>query len=271
MKFSVVLLVGLLLAGCGQSINKVLKNPDKYYKLRIAEQYYAKKKFIQAQQVYEDIMPLFRGEKEFEDIYYKYAYTAYNQKDYLNAENLFKGYLEIYANSPRAEEVDYMRSYTFYKQSPKAALDQTATMKAIGMFQTFINTHPGSARNKEATVIMDELRQKLEVKDMKAARLYYDLGQYRAAAVAYNTLLNQYADTEKADEYKLMAIKSYFRFAEMSVEEKKAERFEKVVEEAADFMDRFPESPLTKEVQEFVTLSQNNLKIYSNEPVKKTT
>ena len=271
MKSYIVLLVGLLLAGCGQSINKVLKNPDKYYKLRMAEQYYAKKKFIQAQQVYEDIMPLFRGEKEFEDIYYKYAYTAYNQKDYLNAENLFKGYLEIYANSPRAEEVDYMRSYTFYKQSPKAALDQTATMKAIGMFQTFINTHPGSARNKEATVIMDELRQKLEVKDMKAARLYYDLGQYRAAAVAYNTLLNQYADTEKADEYKLMAIKSYFRFAEMSVEEKKAERFEKVVEEAADFMDRFPESPLTKEVQEFVTLSQNNLKIYSNEPVKKTT
>lgn len=270
MKFFFLLAALLFLAGCGQSINKVLKSPDKYYKLRMAEQYYAKKKYIQAQQVYEDIMPLFRGEKEFEDIYYKYAYTAYNQKDYLNAENLFKGYLETYANGPRAEEVDYMRSYAYYKQSPKAALDQTATMKAIGMFQTFINTHPGSVRNKEATAIMDELRVKLEVKDMKAAQLYYDLGQFRAAAVAFNTLLNQYADTPKADEYKLMAIKSYFRFAELSVEEKKAERFEKVIEEAADFMDRFPDSPLVKEVQDFVTSSQNNLKIYSNEPAKTT-
>lgn len=270
MKFSAALLFILLLAGCS-SINKVLKNPDPHYKLRMAEQYYAKKKYLQAQQVYEDILPSFRGQPEFEDIYYKYAYTAYNQKDYLNAENLFKGYLEIYSSSPRAEEVDYMRSYTFYKQSPKPALDQTATLKAIGMFQTFINTHPGSARNKEATTIIDALRQKLETKDRKSAQLYYDLGQFRAAAVAFNTMLNEYADTENADQYKLMAVKSYFRFAELSVEEKKAERFEKVIQEANDFMDRFPDSPLAKEVQQFVTSSQNNLKIYSNEPVKTTT
>ncbi|MGZ8517577.1 MAG: outer membrane protein assembly factor BamD [Chitinophagaceae bacterium] len=270
MKFSVAVLAFLLLIGC-QPINKILKSNDKYYKLRMAEQFFAKKKYNQAQLIYEDIMPSFRGEKEFEDIFYKYAYTADYQKDYMNAENLFKSYLEVYPNGTRSEEVDYMRAYTYFKQSPKAALDQTATMKAIGMLQTFINTHPGSARNKEATAIIDELRLKLETKDMKAAQLYYDIGQFRAAAVAFNTMLNQYADTERADQYKLMAVKSYFRFAEMSIEEKKAERFEKVIEEANDFMDRFPESPLAKEVQEFVTQSKNNLKIYTNEPSKTTT
>lgn len=259
-----------LVAGCS-SLNKVLKNPDPQYKLRMAEQFYAKKKYVQAQQVYEDILPFFRGQPEFEDIFYKYAYTAYYQKDYMNAENLFKNYLEVYPNGTRSEEIDYMRSYTFYKQSPKAELDQTATLKAIGMFQTFINTHPGSSKNKDATEIIDALRQKLEVKDRKAAQLYYDIGQFRAAAVAFNTMLNQYADTENADQYKLMAIKSYFRFAEMSVEEKKAERFEKVIEEANDFMDRFPQSPLAKEVQAYVTQSQNNLKIYTNEPAKTST
>ena len=270
MKFSVAFIAVLLLVGC-QPVNKILKSDDKQYKRRMAEEYFAKKKYTQAQLIYEDIMPLFRGEPEFEDIFYKYAYTAYYQKDYLNAENLFKSYLEVYPNGPRSEEVDYMRAYAFYKQSPKAALDQSTTMKAIGMLQTFINTHPGSARNKEATTIIDELRQKLETKDMKAAQLYYDIGQYRAAAVAFNTMLNQYADTEKADHYKLMAVKSYFRFAELSVEDKKAERFEKVIEEANDFMDRFPDSPLAKEVQEFVNQSKNNLKIYTNEPAKTTT
>lgn len=271
MKFSAALLFGLvLLAGC-QSINKVLKNPDPHYKLRMAEQYYANKKYNLAQQVFEDIMPAFRGQPEFEDIYYKYAYTAYYQKDYLNAENLFKGYLEVFSTSPRAEEIDFMRAYAFYKQSPKPALDQTTTRKAIGMFQIFINTHPGSARNKEANDLIDQLRQKLETKDRKAAQLYFDLGQFRAAAVAYNTMLNDYAESEMAPEYKLMAIKSYFRFAENSVEEKKAERYEQVIEEAADFMDRFPESPLVKEVQDFVSKSQNNLKIYTNEPVKTST
>jgi len=270
MKFSAVFFFCILLVSCN-GINKVLKSKDPNYKLKMAEQYYAKKKYNYAQQLYEDVMPNFRGSPEFEDIYYKYAYCAYYQKDYLNAENLFKTFLEIYPNSSRAEEIDYMRAYSFYKQSPKPELDQTNTIKTIGMMQTFINTHPGSARNKEATEIIDLSRHKLESKDANSAQLYYDLGQYRAAAVTYTSVLNGYPESGKAEEYKLMIIKSYFRYAELSVEEKKAERFEKVIEECNDFRDRFPQSELGKTVQDYLNQSQNNLKIYSNESVKKTT
>ncbi|SHF88904.1 outer membrane protein assembly factor BamD [Flavisolibacter ginsengisoli] len=270
MKFIGVLALAVLMVSCG-GFNKVLKNKDPHYKLRMAEQYYAKKKYNYAQQLYEDIMPYFRGGPEFEDIYYKYAYTGYYQGDYLNAENLFKTFLEIYPNSSRAEEIDYMRAYTFYKQSPKPSLDQTNTIKAMGMMQTFINTHPGSARNKEAAEIINICRQKLEIKDHNAAQLYYDLGQFRAAAVAFNTLLNSYPESNKSDEYKMMAIKSYFRFAELSIEDKRAERFEKVIEECNEFIDRFPQSPLSPQVQEYLTQSQNNLKLYTNEPAKTST
>lgn len=270
MKFLPVVLLSLLIVSC-QSVNKVLKNPDPHYKLRMAEQYYAKKQYGQAQIIFEDIMPYFRGTPEFENIYYKYAYTAYYQKDYLNAENLFKNYLEIFPKSPRSEEMEYMRAYTFYRQSPKSMLDQTATRDAIGAMQTFINTHPGSERNKEATAIIDELRAKLEKKDKDAAQLYFDLGQFRAAATAFNTVLNTYPESDQAEFYKLMAIRSYFRYAELSVEEKRAERFETVVEECNDFIDRFPDSALTGEVEKLLSQSQDNLKIYTNEPSKTTT
>jgi outer membrane protein assembly factor BamD len=269
MKFLAVIFLSIFLFGCN-GFNKVLKSKDHEYKLKMAEQYYAKKKYNFAQQLYEDVMPFYRGTPEFEDIYYKYAYTAYYQKDYLNAENLFKTFLEIYPNSTKAEEVDYMRAYTFYKQSPKPELDQTNTIKAMGMMQTFINTHPGSPRNKEAAEIIEICRQKLEIKDHNAAQLYFDIGQYRAAAVAFNTLLNNFPDSEKADQFKIMAIKSYFEFAQMSVEEKKAERFEKVIEECNEFIDRFPESQFSKEVEQYLTQSQNNLKTFANEPAKKT-
>src|SRR5687768_16718835 len=270
MKFFSILLFSFFLFSCS-NINKVMKSKDPHYKLRMAEQYYAKKKYTYAQQLYEDVIPYFKGQQEFEDIYYKYAYTAYYQKDYLNAENLFKTYLEVFPNSSRAEEIDFMRAYTFYKQSPKAELDQSNTIKAMGMMQTFINTHPGSTRIKEANEIIDLSRKKLELKDHKAAQLYYDIGQFRAAAVSFNTLLNTYPDSPKSDEYKLMTIKAYFRFAEMSIEEKKAERFEKVIEECNDFTDRFPQSELAKEVAHILILSQNNLKNISNEPSKTTT
>jgi len=269
MKFLPVVILSFFLFSCA-GFGKVLKSKDPAYKLKMAEQYYVKKKWNYAQQLYEDIMPYYRGTPEFEDIYYKYAYCAYNQADYMNAENLFKTFLEIYPNSKKAEEMDYMRAYTFYKQSPKPQLDQTNTLKTIGMMQMFINTHPGSARNKEAAEIIEASRQKLEIKDQKAAQLYFDIGQFRAAAVAFNALLNSFPDSQKADEYKLMAIKSYFRFAELSVEEKKAERFEKVIEECNEFNERFPGSPFAKQVEDFLNQSQNNLKTYTNEPAKKT-
>jgi outer membrane protein assembly factor BamD len=128
------------------------------------------------------------------------------------------------------------------------------------MMQIFINTHPGSTRNKEATEIIDICRNKLEIKDFKAAQLYYDMGQFRAAGVAFTTLLDTYPESQKADEYMLMVIRSYYRFAELSVEEKKVERFEQVITECNDFIDRFPESKLKKDVDQFLSLSQKNIK-----------
>jgi outer membrane protein assembly factor BamD len=260
----------ILLSSC-HGINKTLKNPDPNYKLRMAEQYYVKKKYNFAQQLFEDIMPYFKTGKEFEDIYYKYAYCAYYQHDFTNAENLYKTFLEIFPNSSKSEEMDFMRAYCYYKQSPKSELDQTNTIKAMGMLQIFVNTHPGSQRSKEAADIIQICREKLERKDYLSAQLYFDIGQFRAAGVAFASLLNSYPESQKGDEYKYMMIKSYYRFAEMSIEDKKAERFEQVITECNDFVDRYPESKLIKEVQNYLNLSQTNIKNLANEQTKTST
>ncbi len=268
MRFAPLLIAIFFLGSCSKSINKILKNPDPEFKLRMAEKYFVQKKYNKAQVLYEDVMPFYKTRSEFQDIYYKYAYCAYNQADYMNAENLFKSFLEIFPNSPKAEEMDYMRAYSFFKQSPKPELDQTNTLKTIGMMQVFINTHPGSERNKEAFGIIDICRAKLETKDYKSAKLYYDMGQFRAAGVSFTALLSSYPESLKGDEYKLMIIKSYFHYAELSVEEKKAERFEQVIEEYQDFVDRFPDSKLRKEAEDLKNLSQTNIKNLTNEQVK---
>jgi outer membrane protein assembly factor BamD len=245
--------------------SKIEKSKDIDYKLSKADEYYANKKYRYAQQLYEELFPAFKGSQKFEDLYYKYAYCFYNDGMYKDAENLFKGYLETFPNSPKAEEVDYMRGYCYYKQSPKLELEQVNTIKAMNMMQSFINTHPGSARIKDANDVIDKSRQKLELKDARAAQLYYNLTQYRAAALAYAGLLNSYPESVKGEEYKLMVVKSYYLFAKMSYEVKQIERYEKVTTEYEDFIDRYPNSKLLKEAQEYSNLSKNHIKDIQNE------
>ena len=259
-----VLLSLFLVSSCNK-FSKIQRSKDYEYKLAKAEEYFAKKKYRSAQQLFEELFPVFKGTQKFEDLYYKYAYCFYYKDLYRDAENLFKGYLEVFPNSSKAEEVDYMRAYCFYKQSPKLELEQVNTVKAMGMMQTFINTHPESARIKEATEIIDKSRAKLELKEFRGAELYYNLGEFRAAAIAFGDLLNSYPESLSGDSYKLMVVKSYYRFAKMSVAEKQEERFEKVITEYQDFLDRFPESALLNDAVKYVELSNNQIKAIKNE------
>ena len=248
-----------LISSCN-NYNNVTKSNDYEYKLKMADEYYSKGKYKIAQELYEELFPVFKGTIKFEELYYKDAYCFYHMKQYADAENLFKGFLEVFPNSTKAEEVDYMRAYCFYKQSPKLELEQVNTIRAMGMMQTFINTHPGSERNKDASDIIDKCRAKLEQKEHRAAELYYNMGQFRAAAIAYTTLINNYPESMQGEEYMLKAVKSYYRFAKLSIIDKQVERFEKVIDEYQYFVDRYPESKLLKEAESFSNQSKNNIK-----------
>ncbi|MEO6584364.1 MAG: outer membrane protein assembly factor BamD [Ferruginibacter sp.] len=268
MKIAITIFTAVLLlftsASCSK-FSKVQKSKDYEYKLVKANEFYGKGKYRYAQQLFEELFPVYKGNQKFEDIYYKYAYSFYYLKMYRDAENLFKGYLEVFPNSSRAEEVDYMRAYCFYKQSPKLELEQVNTLKAMGMMQTFISTHPGSERIKDATAIIDQSRAKLEAKESRGAQLYYNLGQYRAAAIAFTNLMNNYPESVTGEDYKLMVVKSYYRFAKLSIIEKQVERYEKVISEFEDFTDRYPESKFLKEAESYKTLSQTHIKDLQNE------
>jgi outer membrane protein assembly factor BamD len=247
----------------------VLKSKDNEYKYKMAEQYYANKKYSFAQQLFEDLFPIMRSTERFEDMYYKVAYCYYYEKDYLNAENYFKTFTETFPSSKKTEECEYMRAYTYYQQSPKAELDQTNTTKAIALMQAFISTHPTSPKVNDANEIIDKCREKLELKEFKSAELYFNLGYYRAAAVSFASVSEDFPDSKRADEYKLQMIKSYFKYAEQSLEEKQEERFEKVLSECADFNERFTDSKLLAEVIKYKTQTTNYLKNLKNEQIKK--
>jgi outer membrane protein assembly factor BamD len=264
------LVVLFVFSSCG-SFNKILKSNDVEYKYKKAVEYYNKGKYNYAQQIFENIFPLLKGTKEFEDAFYKFAYCYYYQADYFNAENLFKQFSEVFPNSPKAIEMEYMRAYTYYKQSPKVDLEQANTAKTITMMQQFINQHQGTDKAKEAEAIIAKCREKIESKDYKAAQLYYQMGQFKAASVAFANMLNTYPESNNSDQYKYMSIKAYYQYATKSIEERQTERYEQVINECNDFIDKYPDSKLLKDIEQYSKNSSTNIKNIKNEQTKKTT
>jgi outer membrane protein assembly factor BamD len=253
-----------------KSFGRVFKNSDNEYRYKIAEQFYVNQKYSYALQLFEDLFPYIKGTDRYEDMYFKVANCYYLLKDYLNAENLFKSFVETFPTSKRAEECDYLRAYCYYKQSPKVDLDQTPTTKAMALMQAFINTHPTSDRLKEANDILDACRAKLELKEFKAAELYFNLGNYKAAAISFESVAENFPDSKLADEYKYQTIKAFYKYAELSFEEKQEERYTKVLNECIEFAERFTDSKHLAEVNNYKNLTNNFLKSIKNEQIKKT-
>jgi outer membrane protein assembly factor BamD len=83
--------------------------------------------------------------------------------------------------------------------------------------------------------------------------------------------LEDFPDSEQGDEYKINIIKAYFKYAQMSVPTKQEERFNKVIQECADFGDRFPDSKLKSQVANYKIQSLNTIKQLKDEQAKATT
>src|ERR1700741_307535 len=151
----VSLFILVITASCNNELRRIERSKDFARKLAYADKLYTKKKYTQAQLLYEELFPNYKGNDKFEPIYYKYAYCSYYIKDYVQAAFHFKNYLDAFPNSPHAQEVDYMQAYCYYKQSPKVTLDQTNTIKAISAMQTFINNYPTADKISEANLVIE--------------------------------------------------------------------------------------------------------------------
>jgi len=89
----------LSLSACTSKFQKVLKNKDTDYKVKMAEKYFAEKKYINAQQLFESVIQFVKGTPRYEELYLMYANSYYYDKDYDNAENIYKTFIEYFPNS----------------------------------------------------------------------------------------------------------------------------------------------------------------------------
>lgn len=215
-------------------------------KYKSAVEYYKKKEYYKSGTLFEEIMPLMRGQSEAEQAQFYYAYSQYHQGQLVLSAYYFKKFYETYPRSTLAEEAYYMHCISLYDDSPDYELDQTNTLSALQAFQEFIEKFPGSERIEKCNRLMDDLNVKLETKAYKLAKLYVRTREYKSAVVALDNVIKDFPSSSYVDECAYLRIVSQYEYAKISIESKQKERFQAAIDIYYNFVDKYPESKYLK-------------------------
>lgn len=246
--FSLVL--ALLSNGCNE-FSKIQKSTDLNLKYTKAKEYYAKEEYVKAQMLFDELYAVMRNTDKGEDVLFYLAYSNYQMGDYILAGYQFAVFYRTYPLSTRAEECLYMSAYCHYLISPAYSLDQYDTYLAIERFQYFVQMFPNSTRVQECNKLIDVLYAKLQKKQFEIAKLYLNIGDYKAAVTSFDLLLHDYPDTKYREETMFLLIKAKYYLALNSIEAKKEQRINEAQTQYNNFAREYPESEFTNDAQSY--------------------
>lgn len=259
-RFIYISLLALLLCSCGE-YNRAIKSNDYDYKFDYAKRAFEQKKYVQASTLLQSCVTVFKGRDKAEEAVYLLAMSYYENKDYLNSGQWFQTYYNRYPKGKYAELARYFSGYGYYLDSPEPQLDQTGTIKAIDELQSFIEFFPRSDKVSIAQNAIFELQDKLTLKELENAQLYYNLGNYlgnnyeSAVIVARNAVRN-YPYSKYKEDLELLILKARYQEASQSVDERKADRFREVIDEYYSYINNYPDSPHREEADNIFKIAE---------------
>jgi len=144
-------------------------------------------------------------------------------------------------------------------------LDQSSTYQAIQQLQMFLEYYPQSSRKQEAQNMIFALQDKLVLKELYSARLYYNLGNYMgnnylSCVITAQNALKDYPYTDYREDLSILILRAKYEMAVNSVEDKKMDRYRETVDEYYAFKNEFPESKYLKEAERIFKDSQKVIK-----------
>ena len=265
MKKNLIILacIAVLFSGCAAEFNRVYKTTDYNYKYEYAKQLFAVGKYSQAETLLRELVTMKKGTDEAEECIYMLGMAEYMGSDYESAAATFKKYSSTYPRGIYAEHAAYYVGQSLYQSAPEPRLDQTPTIGAINAFQQFLDLFPDSELRPQAQRHLFELQDKLIMKELLSAQLYYNLGGYfgnctnggsnlEACIITAQNALKTYPFSSLRESFSLLIMKSKFELAEQSVEERRLERYRDAEDECYGFINEFPDSRERRLAEKFI-------------------
>ncbi len=250
---SAIALALLGLSSCGE-FNKAQKSHDYDFKYDYAKRAYANRQFTHAATILQSCVQEFRGRPRQEEALYLLAMCNYENRDYTSAGTYFKEYYTKYPKGKYAEASRFYTGYGYYLDSPEPQLDQTTTLKAIEELQTFLDYFPKSDKVAIAQNAIFELQDKLTLKQLENANLYYNLGNYmgnnyESAVIVAKNAIKDYPYSKYKEDLEMLVLKARYQEAKESIDEKKVDRFRVVLDEYYSFVNNYPDSKNREEAE----------------------
>ena len=268
--------MAILFAGCAQEFTKVYKTENTQYKYEYAKECYAEGKFAQAITLLTGLINIEKGTDNAQESLYMLAMAEYNSMDYEGAAQAFKRYYQSYPKGYLAEMAHYYEGQSLYMGTPEPRLDQSMTVTAIAAFQTYLDLYPDGKLKDEAQKRLFELQDKLVLKELYSAKLYFNLGtyfgncteggnNYEACIVTSQNALKDYPYSNLREDFSILIMKSKFELAEQSVEAKKLERYQDAEDECYGFINQYPDSKEKAIAEKYIARCKRFTMRHSNE------
>lgn len=246
--------MSMLLSGCAKEFNQVYKTNDVIYKYEYAKESFARGKYAQASTLLLDVINFMKGREYAEESLYMLGMAQYLSNDYEGAAATFRKYAQTYQKGGQFTDLaQFYVGQSLYMSTPEPRLDQTETYEAIAAFQEFLDRFPQSSRKSVAQDRLFELQDKLVLKELYNAQLYYDLGPYfgncgfggnnfEACIITAENALKDYPYSSLREEFSLLIMKSKYELAQLSVESKRIDRYQDALDECYGFVNEYPDS-----------------------------
>lgn len=266
MKIRTIILcsAAFLLTACASEFNRVIKSDDFDYRYEYAKQSFAEGKFSRAEMLLQDLITLKKGTDEAEESLYMLAMSQYMNRDYESAAATFKKYFSSYPRGFYAEQAMFYVGQSLFESAPEPRLDQTPTIGAINAYQQFMDLFPYSELRSKAQDRLVELQDKLVMKELLSAELYYNLGgyfgnindnsesNYSSSIIVAQNALKTYPYSNYREDFACLIMKSKFQLAQNSSADKKLERYQDAEDECYGFLNEYPESKNRELAEKFI-------------------
>ena len=247
-------------SSCKSQYDAILYGSDVDAKYKMAFELFEAKKYAKAAEIFEKLNTYTRGTAQDDTVQFYWGLSNYRYGDYITAESNLNQFITTFPLSPFTEEAKFLRLDCLYRGTYRYELDPMPTYKAISEMDVFQIENPSSQYHERVDKMIDDLKDRLEMKAYKAAWLYYHMEDYQAAHYALKNVLKENADNRYREEVLYYTAMSAYKYAVNSIESKQRERYLVFVDDYFNILGEYPDSKYVKELEPLYEKVQKQLK-----------